>query len=181
MKNDEFSSELDMIKNPETRNIVESTLEFAPDYFWTCSASSTGLYHPKNELGNRGTVIHTHKVVKIAVDLCYAFDLDQNKVDIIIAASLLHDICKFGYPENNKILVSGHGNLVAHVMKMAKQKSPDIMRIISTHMGRWDTPFEPPTELLPMIMHLADYIASREYINIDYKVKRSLDTRIEKE
>jgi 23S rRNA maturation-related 3'-5' exoribonuclease YhaM len=171
MDNNEFCTEIGLINNSTIKNIVKEIFDYAPEYFWTCPASSTGKHHPMDERGEKGTIIHVHKVVKIGNDLCTAFKIEGNQRDIVLAALLLHDICKFGYPNNTGSLIMGHGNLVANVAKAAKISEnsfylSDILCLISTHMGRWDVPFKPPSELLPMIVHMADFIASREYISI---------------
>jgi 23S rRNA maturation-related 3'-5' exoribonuclease YhaM len=177
MNSNEFINEISLIKDDHIQRLVIKTLELAPDYFWTCSASSTGLHHPDDEKGERGTVIHVHKVVKIGNDLCKSFNVDSLQKDIVLGACLLHDICKFGYPEFSGHLVMGHGNLVANVVKKAEKElewtlenTPIILTIIAQHMGQWDVPFKPPTEQLAVIVHLADYIASREYVSIKYEI-----------
>lgn len=170
-----FESEIKLIDNPGIRRIVEMTLQFAPDYFWIAPSSSSGKYHPVDELGEGGIVKHVKKVVKIGYDLCSAFDLKLIDRDVIVAALLLHDVCKFGYPENIGHLVAGHGYLVANVMREAKilnYDMPDgsaveILKLIAGHMGRWDVPFKCPEEKMGLIVHLADYVASRRYIGVE--------------
>lgn len=171
----EFESELKLIDNSGIRRIVETTLQFAPDYFWTAPSSSSGKYHPIDELWEGGLVIHVKKAVKIGYDLCRAFDLSLINRDVVVAALILHDICKFGYPENTGHLVNGHGYLVANVMRKAKVISGEvptddiiqILNLISTYMGKWDVPYECPEEKMRLIFHLADYIASRRYIGVE--------------
>jgi hypothetical protein len=86
---------------------------------------------------------------------------------------LLHDICKRGYPVDTGKTVGGHPYLVQIVMKDAGiildqyPYSHRLLKIISTHMGIFDLPFEVPSETLHQIVHLADYIASREFVSID--------------
>lgn len=169
-----LDNEISLIQNGLIRRIVILTLERAPNYFWEAPSSSSGKHHPPDEFQPRGNILHTKRVVKVGVDICRALKVSPEEEDFVIAATILHDICKFGYPDNCGHVVQEHGALVAQVMVDAKILDVDnlnedlivILNLISTHMGRWGIPYDYPRETLAFIVHLADYIASREYITV---------------
>jgi len=177
MYNDEFKYELESINSLEIRKFTLTMLENAPDYFWKIPASNTGKYHPKDELGEGGTVLHTRKAVKIGNELCRAFNIREVPRDCILSAILIHDLCKNGYPDNAGFMVQGHGYLLTNIATKAKIFNPDqpevypyiVLSLASTHMGRWDHPYSTaePSSTSQLIVQLADYFVSRRYVSID--------------
>jgi len=177
-------NEIRLIKDLSIQKMVMDTLEKAPEYFWTIPSSSTGKHHPPDEFKEGGKVLHTRRATKIADTLCESFDVDSYHHDIIIAATILHDICSNGYPGNNGCVVTGHGYLAGQVMRDAEVLKDinvmpttikEILDAASVHMGRWDVPFTPPHELAGLIVHLADYFVSRRCVNVDLEVNECPD------
>jgi hypothetical protein len=164
-----------LIKNEEIKNFVKKCMEFAPDYFWEILLSSTGKSHPQDERGNGGEILHTRRVVKLADDLCRSFNIVDLERDCVIAAAIMHDWTKNGYPNNFNHTVAGHGALwISIVTKFMRPDEvvnskfiPIIGRLIGCHMGRFDMPFIVTTNKIDLVIQIADYIASREYIKID--------------
>lgn len=183
MAKEVFEKELLLIKNNDLREFVEDCLDNAPKYFYHIPASSSGKYHPKQDLGEGGLVRHTKAVVRVALDLirCEQFEDSKSKQDEIISACLLHDILKSGYEGSGKT-VAEHPLLADDFIEriyMNKYRNMNIgMSVINienyirSHMGIWNKDLDgneilpKPVYSLEKLVHLADYIASRKYIDM---------------
>ena len=173
-----FERELNLIINEDLRMAVKSYLEEeTPDYFWTDGASSSGKYHPSFSQGCGGLVRHTKAVVMFAEELLrmssYAYMREEYK-DYVIAACLLHDTKKYGF--TNEIDKSEYKNHAVNASKAFADYAEQVMdykphflllNAISSHMGQWSTEKEDrPFTSVDRCVHLADYIASRPFIDI---------------
>lgn len=173
-----FERELSLIQNTTLRTVVSDYLENAtPSYFWVDGASSSGKYHPQFAQGVGGLVRHTKAVVMFAEELLrmssYAYMEDIYK-DFVIAACILHDTVKYGSGEEidkgeyrnharnaadafEKFCVD-HYNLHPHFL---------LLNAIRSHMGQWSTEKEDkPFTNIDRCVHMADYMASRSFIDI---------------
>ncbi|MGB9782609.1 MAG: hypothetical protein ACPLSY_04990 [Moorellaceae bacterium] len=165
-----FAKELSLIRNPRLRAFAEACLKDAPDYFWRAPASSSGKYHPEWAWGKGGLVRHTKAAMRVAVDLLRAYPHLERKRDYIIAALLLHDTLKHGAGEG--YTVKEHPLLPEHRYRghrplVGRRTYRKIMALIRTHMGVWG-PVRPRPGVFTRLtaaelVHLADYIASREW------------------
>ena len=172
-----FERELNLIVNQDLRMTVKCYMEEAtPDYFWTDGASSSGKYHPKFSQGDGGLVRHTKAVVMFAEELLrmssYAYMKDEYK-DYVIAACILHDTAKYGIGEYNKAEYKNHASNASkafaeyaeHVMDY--KPSEYLLNAIRSHMGQWSTEKEDrPCTNIDRCVHMADYMASRSFIDI---------------
>jgi hypothetical protein len=181
-----FIEELNQISDEKLRGFVAEFLDTTvPKYFYHVPASSSGKYHPSQDLGEGGLVRHTKAVVRVALDLlrCELFVEDNSKnKDVAITACLLHDTFKNGIED------SGH-TILEHPLLASEtfydiytpivsnneefDKGEVIWLSIARHMGKWNTNDKGET-ILPRpyneydkLVHLADYIASRKYINFE--------------
>ena len=195
-KSEIFRDELNLITNNDIREIVENCLNNAPDYTYKLPASSSGKYHPKQDLGHMGLVRHIKTVVHIGIDLLRSEQfVKENKdyQDVIVASALLHDI-KTRINDYDKYTTAKHpllssdffmdeventidfleSNGVANSELDYLQKQCNrIYNCIRSHMGKWNKDYKTKEEILPkpltkleVLVHLADYIASRKYINM---------------
>jgi len=170
-----LNKEVSLIENGKIRTFVAQCLEKAPDYFWTCPSSSTGKYHPADENTMGGTILHTKRVTRIAADLCFSMGVTSVEKDCVIAAAIMHDMCKLGYPEEGRWTAPGHGALWINVAnKVIKSNviidSPTIQtigRLIACHMGRFDIPYVMADNKLDTILQVSDYVASRAYVKVE--------------
>lgn len=175
MYNDELKAELSLIGDRDIRTFVMKCIEYVPEYFWVVPSSSTGKYHPADENTVGGTVLHTRRMVKVADDLCRMYDVIGIDRDRVLAASIMHDFCKNGYPDNLSRTVAGHGSLWINVATKVMNHNDIIMddnvltigRLIGTHMGRFDIPYVSGRSISETIVQTADYISSREYIKVE--------------
>ena len=172
-----FERELNLIVNEDLRMAVKSYMEEAtPDYFWTDGASSSGKYHPKFSQGEGGLVRHTKAVVMFAEELLrmssYAYMREEYK-DYVIAACILHDTAKYGISEYDKNEYKNHASNASkafaeyaeHVMDY--KPSEFLLNAIVAHMGQWSTEKEDrPFTNIDRCVHMADYMASRSFIDI---------------
>lgn len=150
----------------DLRNLVLSVN--IPDYFWSIPSSSSGKYHPEDELGDGGLVRHTLKTVKVAQEMAPMYDLSKEDLDCAIAALLLHDTYKNGSPDAGHTVFE-HPTLAAAAVAQVPNPCANIVaNLISSHMGRWNTSKYSTGELpvpeneLQKFAHLCDYIASRK-------------------
>lgn len=177
--------EVSLISNLEIQKLVQDIIKRkVPDYIETEWASSTGKYHPTDEMGNPETILaHTKsvtRVMKLIINHPYnCNDFDDYTKDIMIAACILHDSCKYGYP--NK---SGEYTLHEHPLLVRENLYPystiynrdrlkifnDICDLIETHHGPWinnshsEIVLPEVTTRAQYLVHMADYLASRKII-----------------
>lgn len=178
-----FEKTLALIKNDETCKWVKKILDIFPEYFWVCSASSTGKYHPACTLSTSGLLIHTKRVVWFALKFLSAFgnEINDETRDNVIAACILHDGCKGGKGKSSYEDYVNHPILVEKYYK--DQLGPlyeglepwqqEIFTLIRYHMGPWSPesvkkPLEKYTKL-EWIVYLSDFLASRKDLdtNVD--------------
>lgn len=168
-----FKKELDLIFDTNVRAFTEICLMMAPDYFFMdCPSSSSGKFHPVDELAHDGCVLHTKRVVTVAFDLCRGLMCEDNR-DAIISACIIHDLRKQGL-EKSGHTVKNHpdlaAKLVTSVHKDTSLLDENIFTIIRNAVGyhygpwsqlKWKKPLNDytPEELC---VYLSDYIASKK-------------------
>jgi len=177
-----FKDELNLISNSNIKEFVEECLKRAPDYvFEDCPSSSSGKYHPIEELGPDGNIIHTKKVFALAYELSRGLDCEHHR-DEICAAALLHDLVKQGL-EKSGHTVRNHPKLMADFMaeiykegfrdKIPRESALKIYYGIFYHYGPWteNSVKKPLSDYTPeeLCVYIADYVSSKRFINVDYK------------
>ena len=172
-----FEREINLIVDEELRMAVKSYMEEAtPGYFWTDGASSSGKYHPKFSQGIGGLVRHTKAVVMFAEELLrmssYAYMKDEYK-DYVIAACIIHDTAKYGIDGFDKAEYKNHAKnasiAFANYCEQVMDYTPHflLLNAIESHMGQWSTDREDrPFTSVDRCVHMADYMASRSFIDI---------------
>lgn len=187
-----FDHEIEFIQSEDLRSFVRFYFDCrVPAYFWTSGASSSGKFHPAMSQGEGGLVRHTKAVAWFCEELLrmsqWAYLSDERK-DYARVACLLHDTAKYGvYDEINKDDYPRHGSIAANCVERAwlvffEEDCPyELTHALTSHMGQWttdkeDRPFTP----IDRLVHMADYVASRAFIDIpaitaDYNDKAELD------
>ena len=172
-----FEREINLIVDEELRMAVKSYMEEAvPDYFWTDGASSSGKYHPQFAQGEGGLVRHTKAVVMFAEELLrmssYAYMREEYK-DYVIAACIVHDTMKYGIDKFDKAEYKNHAANAAYYFgewcfaNCGFTCSEFLLNAIRAHMGQWSTEKEDrPFTNIDRCVHMADYMASRSFIDI---------------
>ena len=170
----QFRNELDDIQNEPLREFAREVILHAPDYFFTCPASSTGKYHPTLSLGNGGLVRHTRLVEWFAMNIANAMMIEERNKDLLIIAALAHDMKKHG-DGNTEYTVKEHPKLAAEFLDSVWSSIPwpegmdytdveKIKKLVECHMGQWGEKdgMPLPKTKLELILHTADYLASRK-------------------
>lgn len=176
IKSELFNRELNLIVDEDLRMAVKSYLcERVPAYFWTTGASSSGKYHPQFSQGVGGLVRHTKAVVMFAEELLrmstYAYMNDEYK-DFVIAACIIHDTAKYGCEdEMDKKAYKEHSRAASEMFRMwcfeiGYPVSQYLLDAVRTHMGQWSEREDRPFTNIDRCVHMADYMASRSFIDI---------------
>jgi len=163
-------SQLKEIKDPNIKNFVKEFLNQAPKEFWHSPCSGTGKYHPPENQGDAGLIRHLIKCVQTARDLCRYFKLSQRDTDIVMVATILHDIKKNGDPWGQNTDMN-HGLIGAEFIDKFKLKEPEkteIKNCVRYHLNRFTGTKEDikrasnPTQK-ELIVQLTDLFCSRKY------------------
>jgi len=184
----ELLPEINLIQDDGVASFVRSILLKA-ESFWIIPSSFSGKYHPADEHGVGGNVIHTKRVVRIARIMADSYSLSQDETDIITAACILHDLTK-GIPSQdgeNYCYDPMHpytvGKFIAKCQSIDKEFGNDaqstslfvteesvqtILRLVRCHLGPWSpVPETYPITYMDYIVHLADNIASKIHTIIE--------------
>lgn len=179
-----FVSELERIFDLTIREFTRLCVISAPDYFFIdCPASTSGKYHPIDELGADGTILHTKKVFTVAYELCRGLQCENHR-DEILAACIIHDLRKQGMKQSGHT-AKNHPSLGADLVEevqeatqMLTDKSYNIIRsAVGYHYGPWSTGDwkKPLDKFTPeeLCVYLADYVASKRVIHVDHRREQS--------
>jgi hypothetical protein len=175
-----FDEQLELISDDRIREFTKLCIATAPDYFFTdCPASSSGKYHPLDELSWDGTIIHTKRVFVVGYTLARGLDIEEKR-DLILSACLIHDLLKQGEWHSGHT-VKYHPRLAAELVdkiqnetQLLEQWEYDIIRSsVALHYGPWSVKNvkKPMSEytLEELCVYMADYVASKKFIDVKYK------------
>lgn len=175
-----FKQELSMISSHTVKQFAKECIASSPDYFFTaCPSSSSGKYHPKDELDGNGCVIHTKRVCRMIPEIAAAYDI-MGSADLMLCAGILHDSVKQGEAHSGHT-VRNHPILAADRMAEIYKSRNDwgfdriaakvIYMCIRFHMGKWGTgkSAKPLSDFSreEMTIHLADVAASRHFVRVE--------------
>lgn len=171
-----FSPVLSLIKDEKIKNFCIQLLNDADDYFFYKSASATGKYHPQYAVGECGLTKHSIAVALILHEMLETntYDFSDDEKDVMICAAIVHDIKKYG---NNCAIYTNrkHPTLGEDYIKKESKKYKlskekwveDLCHLVRSHMGNYGD-IKPETNG-EKLLHLADCLASRRYINIEFE------------
>jgi len=175
-----FAEEINLIYDGSVREFTRLCIIAAPDYFFTdCPASSSGKYHPVQELGPDGTILHTKKVFTLAYELCRGLGCEHNR-DLILSACIIHDLRKQGLIKSGHT-TKNHPDLAAQLVDEVQRDTqilPDdwyeaIRNMVGYHYGLWSSGkwLKDISEytLEELCVYISDYVASKRCVEIDYK------------
>ena len=167
-----------MIVDENIRKFLREAFRIAPAYFWEIPASSSGKYHPKWAVQKRGLFWHSIFAMYLTSEFSTTFGLTPLERDIAIAASGLHDTVKYGidydlrYYEMHSYMPRTFFSNKEHDLSniVGKEIYHAIMSAIESHMGTvhdgcWNPVRKKPNNRVEMVVHLADYVASRKQVN----------------
>lgn len=181
IKSEIFAVELGYIVDENIRSSAQKMLELLPDYYFHEPASSTGKYHPKFSLGERGLIRHVKVAVRYAIELFNIYKFDQETKDLIIFALIIHDGLKKGL-EEERYMRFDHPILIANYLKehrneleLSDEQVERIAKMDASHMGKWNTNEYNPGLVLPLPMtveekfvHMCDFLSSRKFNNVSF-------------
>lgn len=160
-RREELLSLLPCIPDPLVRAFTQYALSQAPSHFWV-KPSSAGKYHPPDEHGSEGLLLHTIRVVRVGKILCLSSpDLDPN---VVLPACFLHDLCRYGDGEpGSQYTLPEHPELAAAMVLRLGAGCLDgyakpIADAVERHTGRWGK-VKPETRE-EWAVHYADNIAA---------------------
>jgi len=173
-----FKNEIEKIQNEEYRDFIKFYLdEYTPKYFYSTGASSSGKFHPQFSQGEGGLVRHTQAVVLFAeafLELSSYKYLNDEYKDYVYMACILHDTAKYGL--NDEITAEDYANHAENAsfnvnkawLEFFNNSAPELLLMaIKAHMGQWSTCRDDrPFTTIDRVVHLADYMASRKFIDI---------------
>jgi len=186
--------EINLITSQPIKLFVRSLLLQAKT-FWKIPSSFSGKYHPADEHGVGGNVLHTKRVVKAAKIISDSYGLVDNEKDLVYAACLIHDITK-GISQNEKgedfyydpmhpytvgVFVKKcqendkkyGSDLSSSTLFLDEETVQVILRLVRCHLGPWSPiPETVPSTYMDMIVHLADNIASKLHTIIEIESKK---------
>jgi len=157
--------EVQVLSDDDLRNaVVETFVTACPKSFWDLPSSSTGKYHPPKERGKHGNVIHTKRVFAVLVDLTQPLVemdiINRREQETALAAALIHDMMKYGWPSEMDEHTVDHHDLVAEDVARNLSNLPDeVCDMVNRHMGVYGEGNEPETRL-EQELHQADRVAS---------------------
>lgn len=178
-----FDEVFENIENEEYKELAAELMKTIPEYFYKVGASSTGKYHPDYAVGEGGLYRHTIALCRFLEHIFETgmFNLASEDRDMLRIAGIMHDSRKSGDQadyEANKYTKYDHPLLAAEVVRAFSDKYPGAERIASimeSHMGQWNKDKE-GNEILPLpkdklqcFLHLADYLASRKDLDVQFE------------
>ena len=178
---------LDTFENEDIKEFAIVLLDDMPDYIYHVGASSTGKYHPAYSLGEGGLMRHQLAVVRFLNFFLeleqYGSKLTSRERDLIRLSGLIHDGRKSGSQEDyekSKYTRFNHPILMAEVVRsfdgqyLNHEEIELIADTISKHMGEWNVDKKTKIELpkpnnkFARMVHVADYLASRKCLTMDF-------------
>jgi len=176
-----FHEDISQIKDEKIKDVVIGVIKDAPDYLAEIPSSSTGKYHPGDEICSEGMIIHVKRCVIAAKEIARMRKHSDEDLDILIAGCLLHDLYKNGKTKG-KYTVKDHEFLAYNAIKEKylntvvygdQKKIWKVAFAVLLHSGQW-TPSDALAEWQQMkpetssnlsklleSMHIIDFIVSR--------------------
>lgn len=145
---DVFKDELELIEDKEFREfVIHFGNSQALDYFYTIPSSTSGKYHPQDELGEGGLILHCKRVCQFALEFARMKDMESAERDLLIAAALLHDLYRCGDGSELKS-DERHPIYIYNALIQGLPDWPielqDFLSVLSVvcllHTGRWSHP-----------------------------------------
>jgi hypothetical protein len=159
------------IQNPMISAVVREAINAAPAEFFTAPSSSSGRYHPADEINVGGLALHSLRDVRMGEMLCDYYDVKGTERDEVLGALLLHDIKKGGDPWDGYDEAHGPNGSkwLDEVWQHKCDPSCNHMReLVGNHMAQWNFPEPaPPRDLANQIVSYADYLGSRDNVYVD--------------
>ena len=201
MREELFNEIIETFENEDLKVFfAEKCLPIIPKYFWEVPASSSLKYHPAYACTTPlGLAKHTVALVRILNHMfgveSVANQFSSRERDLLRIAGLMHDTYKSGNQEDyekNKYTKFDHplraADAISKLGGIAPSELDLICHAIISHMGAFNTDKRNPDIVLPkpddkyqIILHLADYLASRKDIELKFDLPESDNKLAQKE
>ncbi len=181
-----FGLELNIIFDKKVREFAKLCVIQSPDYFYLdCPSSSTGKYHPLDELGSDGVLIHTKKVFTMAYELVKGLACETSR-DVVLAAAIIHDLRKQGHEKSGHTDMKRHASFAADLvdevqeatMLLTEEQHIMLRGCVGYHFGPWSyEPWKKPmSEYTPeeLTLYISDFTVSKRFVQIDYRRRPGL-------
>lgn len=172
--------EINSIESNDIREIATKLIEDVDDDLINVPASTSGKYHPPEERGPGGLVLHIARMMKVFNSgLNKHLGLTTRESDLVRLAIISHDLSKvfadrdrFGKFISSKNDIDEHQPLSVEVLfEYIKELDPveikTINNMILSHMGSWSTKNIQPETKLEFALTILDYIDSRDFIHVE--------------
>lgn len=179
-KEEVFSQELERIYDKKVREFTRICITQSPDYiFIDCPSSSSGKYHPIDELAADGTIVHTKKVFTMGYEMVKGLDCEHSR-DLVLSACIIHDLRKRGVVDAGHT-VHNHPDLAALLVDEVQESTllldsnqHNIIRnCVGYHYGPWsESPWKKDVSSYTkeeLSVYLSDYVVSKRFIQTDYR------------
>ncbi len=180
-----LEDEISHIDDDNLRVAVATCVEDYWEKMKILSASTSGKYHPPEERGPGGMVLHIRRMCNLAIQLDRHLALSMYEKDLLIAGCILHDIsnCVIAQidengrvTKNDKLFKEHHSLLSAQIaidylIKQGVEPTSDMALelhgMIASHMGYWYEGWRKPVTKLELVLSLLDFVDTRTNVHID--------------
>ena len=164
-----LETQVGLIRSKELRELVRRVVDQLPEAFWKREASK--MYHPADERGEGGNLIHTLRVIKVADRILDTTTYNSLARDVMRGGAILHDSQRHGPDGSSRVTVKEHPRLAKALLdSLVEEQVPGVKElgsILEKHMGKFQNPSYPVSEIpLSDILHIADFLASQTDIDV---------------
>ena len=176
----EFEYYTDKMHDKDFHDWFVAFITAKDDVYWKTPSSSTGKYHPPDEVKEWGQLLHCKRLCHLVDSVCRMneenFEDTQFAYDILVAGSIIHDLYKAGLEGTEERTNKLHPQMIHYELTaIAKGYVVDnaiisnylyvLAKVCLYHEGIWTlASVEPmPSSLRPFCeaMHDLDYFLSR--------------------
>lgn len=187
-----FSDFLEQFETEELKLYCIDMINLMPDYIFRIPSSTSGKYHNATQCQPGGQILHVLmccRIMNYLLGLEYVQEKTEypKKRDCLRIAMCLHDACKCG---NGSYTVHEHPMIASEWIRTTspehdiKQGLKDyIGRLVESHSGQWTTNKRSSVELPKpenneqFLIHLCDYLSSRNDLDMLFPEEMKLDVR----
>ena len=158
--NDELNMLVESIKDDQIRSFV---IQYGDAMDWkNFEKPASRHHHPADEREPYGNLVHTVRVARACKVLADGIRMSTHDTDVLIAAAIIHDSCRYGVAASADHTVDQHPSLPRRLCKETNIRCPDnhIFEIIESHMGIFgEQPYYPQIKPKDVII-LADLLCA---------------------
>ena len=134
-----LEQEINQIKNKNLKNLIEKVICATPDWYSKMPSSTSGRFHPIDELGPGGKIIHHKKIFRLADQAAERYEIKEYEYELLKTACLIHDMpfC-FNWDNDKKCYRTDRLHPFKNAFFCSKHCTDMILvSAIYFHMGIW--------------------------------------------